>query len=123
MAIDEFEFKQPKQTKTSEKAMVANERGAEAAVGLSEEVLYKIEIPANRYDLLCMEGIVRALRFVAVAIPISISTPTLFQSGCVVHDVLRLVPNTASLTTGSSYLLKTHLNSKCCHHAKATKSP
>lgn len=28
----------------------------------SEEVIYKIEVPANRYDLLCLEGIARALR-------------------------------------------------------------
>jgi phenylalanyl-tRNA synthetase beta chain len=27
----------------------------------STEELYKIEIPANRYDLLCYEGLVRAL--------------------------------------------------------------
>ncbi len=27
----------------------------------SDEVLYNIEIPANRYDLLCYEGIVRSL--------------------------------------------------------------
>ena len=27
-----------------------------------EEVLYKIEVPANRYDLLCLEGLSRALR-------------------------------------------------------------
>ena len=28
----------------------------------SDEEIFKIEIPANRYDLLCEEGIVRALR-------------------------------------------------------------
>eukprot|EP01091_Cochliopodium_minus_P015102 TRINITY_DN5284_c0_g1_i1.p1 TRINITY_DN5284_c0_g1~~TRINITY_DN5284_c0_g1_i1.p1 ORF type:complete len:610 (+),score=213.61 TRINITY_DN5284_c0_g1_i1:262-2091(+) len=27
-----------------------------------EEILYKIDVPANRYDLLCIEGLVRALR-------------------------------------------------------------
>jgi phenylalanyl-tRNA synthetase beta chain len=26
-----------------------------------EEIVYKIEIPANRYDLLCLEGLSRAL--------------------------------------------------------------
>jgi phenylalanyl-tRNA synthetase beta chain len=26
-----------------------------------EEELYKIEIPANRYDLLCVEGLARSL--------------------------------------------------------------
>ncbi len=29
---------------------------------LSEEVLYRIEVPANRYDLLCLEGLALALR-------------------------------------------------------------
>lgn len=29
--------------------------------GASEEVIYKIDIPANRYDMLCLEGIARAL--------------------------------------------------------------
>ena len=28
---------------------------------LSDDVIYKIDIPANRYDMLCMEGIARAL--------------------------------------------------------------
>ena len=28
---------------------------------VSDEVLYKIDIPANRYDMLCLEGIARAL--------------------------------------------------------------
>jgi phenylalanyl-tRNA synthetase beta chain len=27
----------------------------------SDEILYKIEVAANRYDLLCEEGLVRAL--------------------------------------------------------------
>lgn len=27
----------------------------------SDEVIYKIDIPANRYDMLCLEGISRAL--------------------------------------------------------------
>lgn len=35
----------------------ANSITADAA----EEVLYKIDIPANRYDMLCLEGIARAL--------------------------------------------------------------
>lgn len=29
---------------------------------LSEETMYKIEVPANRYDLLCLEGLAQALR-------------------------------------------------------------
>jgi phenylalanyl-tRNA synthetase beta chain len=27
-----------------------------------EEEVYKVELPANRYDLLCIEGLTRALR-------------------------------------------------------------
>ena len=34
----------------------------QAAAALSDEVVYKIEVPANRYDLLCIEGLVLALR-------------------------------------------------------------
>lgn len=41
--------------------MVAKEQGAQAAEGGSEEVLYRIDIPANRYDLLCLEGLVSGL--------------------------------------------------------------
>eukprot|EP00887_Chlorella_sp_A99_P005167 scaffold40.g5167.t1 len=51
---------------TSEKEMLRKELQnktdlAAAAEGASEEVIYKIDIPANRYDMLCLEGIARAL--------------------------------------------------------------
>ncbi|CAL1531271.1 unnamed protein product [Lymnaea stagnalis] len=46
---------------TSEKEQMERERGVGKAVGASEVVEYKIEIPANRYDLLCLEGLVRGL--------------------------------------------------------------
>ncbi|KAL0078849.1 DNA-binding transcription regulator [Phycomyces blakesleeanus] len=45
---------------TSEKEMA--ERGGKNASGLSDRPLLKIDIPANRYDLLCQEGLARALR-------------------------------------------------------------
>ncbi len=32
-----------------------------AVSSASEDVIYKIDIPANRYDMLCLEGIARAL--------------------------------------------------------------
>jgi phenylalanyl-tRNA synthetase beta chain len=50
-------------TQTSEKEILRKEhQGSEAAVTEAEdEVLYKIDIPANRYDMLCLEGIARAL--------------------------------------------------------------
>ena len=31
-------------------------------IDLSKTVVYKLEVPANRYDLLCLEGIATALR-------------------------------------------------------------
>lgn len=38
------------------------EQGEQAKVdNLSDEIVYKIEVPANRYDLLCIEGLTRAL--------------------------------------------------------------
>ncbi|KAI9486841.1 MAG: beta subunit of phenylalanyl-tRNA synthetase [Benjaminiella poitrasii] len=46
---------------TSEKDM-AEKEGAKDAEDLSERPLLKIDIPANRYDLLCQEGLARALR-------------------------------------------------------------
>lgn len=47
---------------TSEKEELEKEKGEGAGKGASESVLYKIDIPANRYDLLCLEGIASALR-------------------------------------------------------------
>ena len=59
-----FEFGIELDDVTTEKEMEAKfEQGAGAAAitDEDEEVLYKIDIPANRYDLLCLEGISRAL--------------------------------------------------------------
>jgi len=41
--------------------MISKEQGDEQSKGASEEVLYRIDIPANRYDLLCLEGLARGL--------------------------------------------------------------
>eukprot|EP00210_Caulerpa_lentillifera_P000584 g565.t1 len=48
---------------TSEKEMVRKEHNLQTDEDLdaSEEIIYKIDIPANRYDMLCLEGISRAL--------------------------------------------------------------
>ena len=56
---------------TSEREMLQKEAGgkAGAAAGASEEVLYKIDIPANRYDMLCLEGIARALNIFSRRLP------------------------------------------------------
>ncbi|KAJ8022005.1 Phenylalanine--tRNA ligase beta subunit [Holothuria leucospilota] len=46
---------------TSEKTMLEKEQGSEKAEGASDVIIYKIDVPANRYDLLCIEGLTRAL--------------------------------------------------------------
>ena len=45
---------------TTEKEILKKERNA-VVEEANEEVIYKIDIPANRYDMLCVEGISRAL--------------------------------------------------------------
>ncbi|PNY07083.1 putative phenylalanine-tRNA ligase beta subunit-like protein, partial [Trifolium pratense] len=47
---------------TTEKAIVRKEKHLEEEADEDEEVIYKIDIPANRYDLLCLEGLAQALR-------------------------------------------------------------
>ncbi|KAK9107129.1 hypothetical protein Syun_023140 [Stephania yunnanensis] len=48
---------------TTEKAIIRKEKHLEEEeMSEDDEVIYKIEIPANRYDLLCLEGLVQALR-------------------------------------------------------------
>nr|XP_033324245.1 phenylalanine--tRNA ligase beta subunit isoform X1 [Megalopta genalis]XP_033324246.1 phenylalanine--tRNA ligase beta subunit isoform X1 [Megalopta genalis]XP_033324247.1 phenylalanine--tRNA ligase beta subunit isoform X1 [Megalopta genalis]XP_033324248.1 phenylalanine--tRNA ligase beta subunit isoform X1 [Megalopta genalis] len=46
---------------TTEKQIIMKERGIDATTEASEEVIYKIDIPANRYDLLCLEGLTLGL--------------------------------------------------------------
>lgn len=50
------------QSQTSEKDLISKEQGDSKASGASDVVLYKIDVPANRYDLLCLEGLVRGLQ-------------------------------------------------------------
>mmetsp|Transcript_53436 Transcript_53436/g.84794 ORF Transcript_53436/g.84794 Transcript_53436/m.84794 type:complete len:634 (+) Transcript_53436:71-1972(+) len=57
---------------TSEKEMASKERGADAAKDLSERVIFKVDVPANRYDLLCLEGLVRALKVFKNLIPVPV---------------------------------------------------
>ena len=79
--------------------MMLKEKGADAAKGLSEEIVYKIDIPANRYDLLCVEGIARALRLLVFFCSLHFSQ--LFLSGLLspaVHSCKQfrvLQPNTS----------------------------
>lgn len=53
--------------------MIAKEQDDDShlAANASEEIIYRIEIPANRYDLLCLEGLVNAF--------------LIFQGKCVIH--------------------------------------
>ncbi|XP_071945670.1 phenylalanine--tRNA ligase beta subunit-like [Antedon mediterranea] len=48
---------------TSEKEMLAKEQGEnKASTSLASDIIiYRIDIPANRYDLLCLEGLARGL--------------------------------------------------------------
>jgi len=57
-----FEFGIELDDVTSEKEIVSKEQGEVKGQDLDDTVIYKIDIPANRYDLLCIEGIARALR-------------------------------------------------------------
>ncbi|RLN88432.1 hypothetical protein BBJ28_00014124 [Nothophytophthora sp. Chile5] len=58
-----FEFGIELDDITSEKQLKQREQGgAKDHSEHSDAVLYKIDVPANRYDLLCVEGIARALR-------------------------------------------------------------
>ncbi|KAJ7566908.1 hypothetical protein O6H91_02G123700 [Diphasiastrum complanatum] len=47
---------------TTEKAIIRKEKHLQEDTLEDEEIIYKIEVPANRYDLLCLEGLARALR-------------------------------------------------------------
>jgi len=37
--------------------MITKEQGFDQGIDASEEIIYKIDIPANRYDLLCLESL------------------------------------------------------------------
>lgn len=56
-----FEFGLELDGVVSEKPAIGA-RALSAGVDIAEEIMYKIEIPANRYDLLCLEGLAQALR-------------------------------------------------------------
>jgi len=59
-----FEFGIELDDVTTEKAIIRKEKHLEddGEVDDDDEVIYKIEVAANRYDLLCLEGLARALR-------------------------------------------------------------
>nr|CAG4634698.1 EOG090X03QT [Alona affinis] len=45
-----------------DKLLISKEQGLERSEGAADDVIYKIDIPANRYDLLCLEGLVQGLK-------------------------------------------------------------
>ncbi|XP_054651261.1 phenylalanine--tRNA ligase beta subunit [Dunckerocampus dactyliophorus] len=57
-----FEFGLELDEITSEKEIISREQGDVKAAQASDVILYKIDVPANRYDLLCLEGLVRGLQ-------------------------------------------------------------
>ncbi|KAG7471072.1 hypothetical protein MATL_G00120500 [Megalops atlanticus] len=57
-----FEFGLELDEITTERDIISREQGDVKAEGASDVILYKIDVPANRYDLLCLEGLVRGLQ-------------------------------------------------------------
>lgn len=47
---------------TGEEMQMNRVDGDGTAIDISKEIVYKIEVAANRYDLLCLEGIAAAFR-------------------------------------------------------------
>jgi len=56
-----FEFGLELDEVTSERAQISKEQGESKASSASDEIIYKIDVPANRYDLLCVEGLANSL--------------------------------------------------------------
>lgn len=56
-----FEFGLELDDVVNEKPQIGS-KALSAGVDIEEEIRYKIEVPANRYDLLCLEGLSQALR-------------------------------------------------------------
>ncbi|KAJ3085255.1 phenylalanine--tRNA ligase subunit beta [Quaeritorhiza haematococci] len=57
-----FEFGIELEDDTTEKEMASKDGNAEKAKDLSDRGIYRIDIPANRADLLCVEGLSRAIK-------------------------------------------------------------
>ncbi|KAL3641412.1 hypothetical protein CASFOL_016380 [Castilleja foliolosa] len=77
---------------TTEKAIIRKEKHLEEeAPSEDEEVIYKIEVPANRYDLLCLEGLALSLR---------------------IFDGLDPIPKYNVACTSKESMLKMHVNAE-----------
>lgn len=78
-----FEFGLELDDEVVEKPQIGS-RAISAGVEVDEQVMYKIEVPANRYDLLCIEGLAQALR---VFVGLDHSLPSYCLSGEPVHTM------------------------------------
>lgn len=65
-----FEFGIELDDVTTEKEVMRKEKHVEEEASADEEIIYKIDVPANRYDLLCLEGLAMALRVFLLKDPI-----------------------------------------------------
>jgi phenylalanyl-tRNA synthetase beta chain len=65
-----------------------------ATPGAAPEVMYKVEIPANRFDLLCIEGLAQALR---VFLGIDVASPTITITSPAEPVTITVAPETAEV--------------------------
>mmetsp|Transcript_67653 Transcript_67653/g.180858 ORF Transcript_67653/g.180858 Transcript_67653/m.180858 type:complete len:590 (+) Transcript_67653:23-1792(+) len=90
-----FEFGVELDDITSEAVMQRKEKGdKEAKVdAASEEVVYKIDISANRYDLLCLEGLALALNVFRGKTPV----PKFVSERAASPQIIKVAPSTAQI--------------------------
>ncbi|KAL7223202.1 hypothetical protein ACSBR1_024798 [Camellia fascicularis] len=78
---------------TTEKAIMSKERHLEEEVTEDDEIIYKIEVAANRYDLLCLEGLAQSLRIFIGLDPIPTYTVANIRSESMLK--MRVKPETS----------------------------
>lgn len=79
---------------TSMKEMLMRDTGV-VDNNVSDDVVYKIDVPANRYDLLCLEGLARSLRIFLGIEPMSqftVTKPQQMQTMIVKHETNQIRP-------------------------------
>ena len=78
---------------------------------------YKIDIPANRYDLLCIEGLVRAIKTFEGKPPVeyTLSQPNQFEKIIIEKDVASVRPivmgavlRNVTFTEGNGQIFNVH---------------
>jgi len=86
---------------TTEKQIISKEKGDDKSKGASEEVIYKIDVPANRYDLLCLEGLVRGLLIFSGKAKVpqyKLNHPAVIQQLLIKSPVLAVRPHCVAAT-------------------------